>query len=191
MSINDVAPDLRAIALKFKSKLEPIKVALFDVDGVLTDGRVFYHGEEVGYNRLFNVRDGYGLKMLREAGIKVGVITGGNSLGVIKRFTENLTVDYFFMGSEDKRGPYLKVLAEGYTDEQILYMGDEFFDLPLLERAGFSSAPRTASAEVLEQVDYVPHSWPGNGAVREVIDLLRYAQGIVPPIPGFLCDFKK
>ncbi|MBI2520565.1 MAG: phenylphosphate carboxylase subunit delta [Bdellovibrio sp.] len=191
MSNVSEAPDLRALASKFKSKLTHIKVALFDVDGVLTDGRVFYHGEEVGFNRLFHVRDGYGLKMLREAGIKVGIISGGNSLSIVKRFTENLTVDYFFIGSEDKRGPYLKVLSEGFTDEQILYMGDEFFDLPLLKRAGFSAAPRTASMEILEEVDYVPHSWPGNGAVREVIDLLRYAQGIVPPIPGFVNDFKE
>ncbi|MEK6625790.1 MAG: phenylphosphate carboxylase subunit delta [Bdellovibrionota bacterium] len=186
-----VTPDLRALARKYKAKLDPIKVALFDVDGVLTDGRVFYHGAEVGYNRLFNIRDGYGLKMLPEAGIKVGIISGGNSLSIIKRFTENLTVDYFFIGSEDKRGPYLKVLADGYTDDQILYMGDEFFDLPLLQRAGFSAAPRTASSEILEVVDYVPFSWPGNGAAREVIDLLRYAHGFVPSIPNFLCDFKK
>lgn len=178
-------PDYQKLATKFKSKLLPIKVALFDVDGVLTDGRVYYDGEEVGFNRFFNVRDGYGMNVLREAGIKVGIITGGNSLGVLKRFRENLKVDFLYYGNEDKRQAYKDVLSQGYSDNEILYIGDEFFDLPLLKRAGFSASPPTASPEILEAVDYVTMARPGMGVVREVIDILRKARDIVPQVADF------
>ena len=153
-------------AEQFKNKLQLIKIALFDVDGILTDGRVYYQGEEMGFNRFFHIHDGYGLKLLQSAGIKVGVITGGNSLGVIKRF-ENLQLDYIYLGNEDKRSAYLDILKkENARDENILYMGDEFFDIPLLKRAGFSATNKQAHFEVQESVDYVTQRAAGMGCVR-------------------------
>jgi|GEM_PF-193056 len=180
-----IGRNLETVSKKFKLKLQKIKCVAFDVDGVLTDGTVFYHGEEVGYNRFFSVRDGYGLKLLRDFGIKVAVITGGHSLGVFKRFNENLKVDYFFAGNEDKRDAFNFLQAEGFSPEEILYMGDEFFDVPLLLAAGFSVAPPTASSEILASVDYITEAKPGQGAVREVVDLLRIVQKITPTIPNF------
>ena len=94
-------------------------------------------------------------------------------------------MDYSFLGNEDKRQAYQKVLDDGYSDSEILYIGDEFFDLPLLRRAGFSATVPNSSHEIQEAVDYVTHCSAGEGAVREVIDLLRYVQGIVPDIPDF------
>lgn len=174
--------DLREISKKYSDKLKKIKICLFDVDGVLTNGKLFWASEEVGFNRQFHTHDGYGLKILMRAGIKVGIITGGDSIGVRKRF-EGLGVNYLYMGNEDKRQSFDEILKkEGLNDEDALYMGDEFFDLPLLKRAGFSASVPNASIEVREEVDYVTVRESGNACVREVIDLLRHAQNIIPDI---------
>ena len=177
--------NLKQISLKFRDKLKKIKVVCLDVDGILTDGRVFYQGEEMGFNRYFNVYDGYGMKVLKEAGLKVGVITGGNSLSVTKR-SEQLQLDFCYMGNEDKRVPFLDIMKKyNVSAEEVLYMGDELFDIPLLKKAGFSATVTTASDEVKESVDYVTERLGGHGAVREVMDLVRYAQNIQPHIPTF------
>jgi 3-deoxy-D-manno-octulosonate 8-phosphate phosphatase (KDO 8-P phosphatase) len=180
--------NLREISKGYTQKLSKIKVALFDVDGVLTNGLIHWDGESIGFNRATHTQDGYGLKILMQAGIKVGVISGGNSLGVIKRFRENLNLDFVFLGSEDKRGAYQEVLDLGFCDEQILYMGDEFFDIPLLKRAGFSATVPDSSIEVREAVDYVTTRPGGMACVREVIDLLRHAQEIIPKIEDFASE---
>lgn len=174
--------NLREIALQYEDKLKKIKVALFDVDGVLTDSRVFWSGEECGYNRFFNTQDGYAMKVLMKAGIKVGIVTGGNSIGVKNRFSD-LGLDYLKMGNEDKRQGFEEILKDsGVNEEEVLYMGDEFFDLPILKRVGFAATPPHASCEIREEVDYITHREGGHGCVREVIDLVRHAQGIVPEI---------
>lgn len=174
--------DLREISSKYEDKLSKIKICLFDVDGILTDGKIYWASEEVGFNRQFHTHDGYALKILMRAGVKVGIITGGDSLGVKKRF-EGLGVDHLYMGNEDKRAAFNEILEkENLTEDQALYMGDEFFDLPLLKRAGFSATVPNASIEVRESVDYVTVRESGNACVREVIDLLRHVQDIVPKI---------
>lgn len=178
-------PDLRKLAKQFEDKLKKIKVVLFDVDGVLTDGNIYWAGEEVGFNRSTHAQDGYGLKMLMEAGLKVGVISGGKSIGVMKRFIDNLKLNYVFLGDEDKRNAFLAVKKHGFKDEEILYMGDELFDIPLLKKAGFSATVPHAGLEVKEAVDYITYREGGHASAREVIDILRYAQGIVPNIPQF------
>lgn len=174
--------NLREISKQYTDKLKNIKVALFDVDGVCTDSRVYWSGEECGFNRFFNTQDGYGMKVLMRAGLKVGIITGGDSLGVKRRF-EGLGLDYIKMGNEDKRAAFNEVLKDsGVSEEEVLYMGDEFFDLPILKRVGFAATPPHASCEVRDEVDYITHREGGHGCVREVIDILRYAQDIVPQI---------
>lgn len=174
--------NLPEIAQAYKDKLSKIKICLFDVDGILTDGRIFWAGEEVGFNRFFHAHDGYGLKVLMKAGLKVGIITGGDSQGVLKRF-KLLGLDFLQYGDEDKRHGYEAVMkATGAKDEEVLYMGDEFFDLPILKRVGFSATVPSASIEIREAVDYVTHRESGQGCAREVIDMLRHVQGIVPEI---------
>ncbi len=177
--------NLRELAKKYHGKLLPIKVCLFDVDGILTDGLVEYQNNEVTYNRSFNTTDAFGLKFTKAAGIKVGIITGGSSIVLSKWFKDYVAVDYFFTGNEDKREAYHQVLADGYRDEEIFYMGDEFIDFPLLIRAGFSASVPHAPLEIQENVDYVTTLEGGKGAVREVLELLRYAKGTVPPIKMF------
>ncbi|MAZ47121.1 MAG: phenylphosphate carboxylase subunit delta [Halobacteriovoraceae bacterium] len=173
---------LKEIGEHFKEKLSKIKLCLFDVDGILTDGRVLWMGEEIGFNRQFHIRDGYGFKLLAGAGIEVGIITGGESLGVEKRF-EQLGVKYVYMGKEDKRQAYQDVLEKtGLKDEEVLYMGDEFFDMPILAKVGFAATVPNASEEVREIVDYTTVTEAGYGCAREVIDILRHARGMTPPI---------
>lgn len=177
--------DLRAESKKFEDKLKNIKACAFDVDGILTDGKVWWHGEEVGWNRTTHTSDGYGFHMLMRAGLKIGIITGGKSFSIDKRFTDNLKLDFVFKGSDDKRGAFKEIMAMGFEANEILYMGDEFFDLPLLKKAGFSATVPSASHEIREAVDYVTHLDSGEGCAREVIDMLRYVQGIVPTIEDF------
>jgi 3-deoxy-D-manno-octulosonate 8-phosphate phosphatase (KDO 8-P phosphatase) len=91
-----------------------------------------------------------------------------------------------FLGSEDKRAAFNEVLKKEAVDpSEILYMGDEFFDLPLLKRAGFSATVPSASLEIQESVDYITKKDSGRGCVREVLDMLRYVHGIVQKIEGF------
>ncbi|MGE3611074.1 MAG: KdsC family phosphatase [Bacteriovoracaceae bacterium] len=176
---------LRATSKTFEDKLKKIKVVIFDLDGILTDARVWWASEEVGFNRSFNIYDGYGMKVLMKAGIKVGVITGGNSISVQKR-VEQLGLDFCYAGNEDKREAFKDVLKKYQVEAaETLYMGDELFDIPLLKKAGFSATVPNTSDEVKEIVDYVTQRRSGEGCAREVIDLLRYAQGITPELGDF------
>lgn len=176
---------LREKAKKFEAKLKKIKIVVFDLDGILTNAHVWWASEEVGFNRTFNIYDGYGMKVLMAAGLKVGVITGGNSVSVNKRVNQ-LGLDFCYAGNEDKREAFKDVMAKyNVAADEILYMGDELFDLPLLKKAGFSATVPNTSDEVKEMVDYVTERRSGEGCAREVIDLLRYAQGIVPKLEDF------
>jgi 3-deoxy-D-manno-octulosonate 8-phosphate phosphatase (KDO 8-P phosphatase) len=171
---------LKETAKRFEEKLKKIKVLVFDLDGILTSSHIWWASEEVGFNRSFNIYDGYGMKVLMKAGLKVGVITGGNSVSVEKRVNQ-LGLDFCYMGNEDKRQAFLDLLKKyQVAAEEVLYMGDELFDIPLLKKAGFSATVPNTSDEVKEIVDYITIRRSGEGCAREVIDLVRYAQGIIP-----------
>ena len=173
--------DLREKAKLFSHKLQKIKVLAFDVDGILTDGSVHYDGQEIGWSRSFNTRDGYMMQELMRRGHKVGVMTGGNSRSIYERFgdrNKGLNLDFIFADSENKLASYAKIKDMGFRDDEILYMGDEFFDLPVLEKCGFSATVPEASLEILEAVDHVTSKPAGRGAAREVMDIFRYANGI-------------
>jgi 3-deoxy-D-manno-octulosonate 8-phosphate phosphatase (KDO 8-P phosphatase) len=180
-----VPRDLKATAKKHFEKLDKIRLFLIDADGILTPGHVYWASEEVGFSRQFHVHDGYGIKSLMKLGIQVGVISGGDSISLMKR-VQDLGVTYSFCGNEDKRASYTSIQQKsGLADENILYMGDELFDMPILERVGFSATNTYAPLEVRECVDYITQKGPGQGCVREVIDMLRYAQKLEIPVPGF------
>lgn len=177
--------NLKQEAEKYQAKLKKIKYALFDADGILTPGHIYWANSEIGFSRAFHVHDGYGIKLLREAGIIVGVISGGNSISLMKRI-ENLKIEHSFCGNEDKRQAYLDFQkATSCKDEETLYMGDELFDIPILKRVGFSATNTHAAIEVRDSVDYITQKGPGEGCVREVIDMVRYAQGIEVEIKDF------
>lgn len=168
-----------------EEKLKKIKVFLTDVDGVLTNGHVYWSGEEVGFNRFFHVQDGYGLKVLIEAGIPVGIISGGKSTGLEKRL-EGLGIKYIKLGNEDKRKGYLEIIEDlGVDHDEVVYIGDEFFDMPLLKKVGFAVTVPHASQEIKDICDYTTSRLAGEACVREVIDMIRFVQDITPKVEYF------
>ena len=168
--------DLHKISLGFKEKIKKLKVVLFDVDGVLTDGRIFWGGEDVGWLRFYHSLDGYGFKILRKTGMKTGIITSGESESVFRRFRDDLKLDYVFTGHENKIHPWQTICEDGYKDEELFYMGDDLFDIPLLKRAGLSATVSHAPLEVKKVVDYVAGSTPGKGSARELMDIIYHAK---------------
>ncbi|MBF0297134.1 MAG: HAD-IIIA family hydrolase [Oligoflexia bacterium] len=187
IKISNISSPLKLTSKKFKKQLTPIKMLILDVDGILTNGIIYYSGSEIEFNRYFHTFDGYILKTLMKLGIKVGIISGGNSVGLCKRI-EYLKIDpqYVFLGNEDKRKAYLEIKKiANLSDKEICYMGDELYDIPLLNRAGFSATVPDAPAEVKAFATYITKRKAGEGAVREVADLIRYAQGLHPEIEDF------
>ena len=159
-------------------RAKKVEVLLLDVDGVLTDGTLFYAGasEEI---KGFNTLDGFGLRLLRDAGIAVGLITARSSEAVARRAKE-LKLEHVYTDCRNKRDAYAALLAQqGWQPEQTAYMGDDWLDLPVLMQAGCSFAPANAAAEVCRQVDYVTERNGGHGAVREACELLLEAKGLL------------
>jgi 3-deoxy-D-manno-octulosonate 8-phosphate phosphatase (KDO 8-P phosphatase) len=148
----------------------------FDVDGVLTDGTLFFTpgGDEI---KAFSSLDGHGLKMLGEAGIDVAIITGRSSRMVELR-AANLGVAHLFQGVDDKREVMRLLRSQlGITAEQSGYMGDDVVDLPILRDCGFSASVADGHPFVHRHVDYVTKLGGGRGAVRELCDFVLTAQG--------------
>ena len=157
-------------------KAAGIKLLLLDVDGVLTDGTIVYthSGTEM---KAFNTKDGFGIRILQEVGVAVGVITARSSEAVRRR-AEDLKLAHLYQGIRNKIEVFEEILAkEKMTRAQVAYMGDDWLDLPLLIRVGLAAAPADAVAEVREAAHYVASVPGGRGAVREVCELIIAAQG--------------
>jgi 3-deoxy-D-manno-octulosonate 8-phosphate phosphatase (KDO 8-P phosphatase) len=157
------------------SKLKHIKLLLLDVDGVMTDGGIYLSNSGDEFKK-FNTQDGYGIMKLQQAGIKVGIITGRVSKIVEKRAKE-LGITEVHQNFENKLKVYESIKQKlNLTDVNISYIGDDEFDLPVLERVGFSATPADAMPFVKKRVQYVCRRNGGNGAVREIIDLIMESQ---------------
>jgi len=153
-----------------------VRLMVFDVDGVLTDGRLWYgpRGEEL---KVFHSLDGHGVKLLLQAGIAAGILSGRSSAAVALRAAE-LGVAHVLQGIEHKRPAFAALLARlGLEPREAGYMGDDLPDLPVLAHCGFACAPREACAEVLRGAHYVASAPAGGGAAREVCDFLLRSQG--------------
>lgn len=149
---------------------------LLDVDGVLTDGRLYYGG---GGERLkvFHVRDGLAVRLAQRGGLKVGALSGRQSAPLSRRL-EDLGFDEITTGRSDKGTAFTEFLARTGADPQRLaYVGDDLLDLPVLTRCGLSFAPADAVHEVRERVDYVLASAGGQAAFRELVELVLSARG--------------
>ncbi len=154
-----------------RTRLRNISMLLLDVDGVMTDGGIYF-SESGDEQKKFNIQDGYGIVKLQRAGIRVGIITGRVSKIVTRRAAE-LGITDVLQNLENKREAYEQLKARHKLgDEAIAYIGDDEFDLPVLDRVGFSAAPADAMEAVVSRVDYVCRRRGGEGAVREVIELL-------------------
>lgn len=157
--------------------LRGIKVLILDIDGVLTDCRVFYT-EPAGFGAAYSVIDGFGIKLLLRNGIEVCFLSAGNFLSHKKR-AEILGIRHAYFGDENKIHGFEKICRDlAVKPEECAYIADELFDLPVLERVGFSACPPHATRKVLERVHYVTRKPGGNGAVREICDAILRGRGI-------------
>ena len=157
-------------------RAQGIRVVFFDVDGVLTDGGLYFTetGETI---KRFSTLDGHGLKMLQKAGITPAVITGRDSAPLRTRL-KALGIDHAIYGTEDKAPAAQRILdALGLSWTQAAAMGDDWPDLAVMQRAAFACAPLNAHVEVKAVADYVTQSQGGHGAARELCDLLLVASG--------------
>lgn len=159
-----------------RAKAARVRLFLVDVDGVLTDGGIHYDGNGVEAKR-FHVRDGHGIKMMRRAGIEVGIITGRTSEAVRIR-AEELGVTRVRQGVFDKVAAWREILGEtGLLPEESAYVGDDIVDIPLMRQVGFAAAVADAEEYVLSEADYVASRKGGHGAVREIIEFVLKSSG--------------
>lgn len=159
-----------------EQRAQKIKLAIFDVDGVLTDGSLFF-GDDGQEYKAFNSLDGHGLKMLRRSGVALAIITGRNSQVVVHR-TRNLGIEHVYQGAEDKLVIYRQALEDlGFDAEHTAYMGDDVVDLPVLKRCGLAICVPQSVDLVKRHAHYVTERGGGHGAAREVCELIMRAQG--------------
>lgn len=155
--------------INYKEKLHPIKAFVFDFDGVMTDGSVwtFADGETV---RCGNIKDGFAIQYAVKKGYIVAVISGATSKSIDNRM-KMLGVTQVYTGCADKMKTFDQFLStNNLTEEQVLCMGDDIPDYPILQRAGVSACPSDAAVEIKETVDYISHFPGGRGCVRDVIE---------------------
>jgi 3-deoxy-D-manno-octulosonate 8-phosphate phosphatase (KDO 8-P phosphatase) len=170
-------------------RAKQIKLFLMDVDGVLTDGKMYYipgKGGEMVEFKAFHSLDGIGLRLLNQFGIATGVITGRESPGTEER-ARGLGMGYAYQGFLSKLEPLRQILAAtGLKPENVAYMGDDWTDIPVLKRAGLACAPANAQGEVLRAAHLVTAKEGGMGAVREICDFILKSQGHWDTVMGYV-----
>ncbi|MDB4263644.1 HAD-IIIA family hydrolase [Flavobacteriaceae bacterium] len=160
----------------YKTLLPNIKTFIFDVDGVLTDGKILITNEGE-LLRSFDTKDGYAVKCALVQGYKIAIITGGRNQGVEERFKE-LGVYDIYMGAHHKLDAFQDLLDNYDLDpETILYIGDDVPDIPVMEKVGLGCCPADAVSDVKAMADYVSHKNGGEGCVRELIEQVLRVQG--------------
>lgn len=164
-------------SVDIQARLKRVKLLILDIDGIMTDGRIFWLDGH-GWTRYFHVRDGYGLKLLMKSGIQVAAVSGGDSKDVRTRM-EFLKIPHVFLGDEDKLKALDKIIhASGFSENQMAFMGDDLFDIPVIKRVEFSATVPQAVEQVKSCVHYITEAAGGWGAVREVTDAIMRAQGL-------------
>lgn len=166
---------MAVFALTATERASRVRLMIFDVDGVLTDGSLMFtaNGDTM---KSFNSMDGHGLKLLQRAGVETAIITGRRS-GIVAARAEELKITHVHQGVEDKLTAFVKLREEtGIPPEDCGYMGDDWPDLAVMLRCGFVAAPANAHPEVIARAHWVSEARGGHGAVREVCDALLRAQ---------------
>ena len=157
-------------------RAKQIRLVVFDVDGVLTDGSL-YLGDDGQEYKAFNSRDGHGMTMLQQTGVMLAVITGRTS-EVVRIRMESLGIKYVYQGRRDKMPAFEELKkATGLSDDQVAYVGDDVVDLPIMRRVGFSIAVADAHPLVQRHAHWQTRSPGGRGAGRDVCELIMEAQG--------------
>jgi 3-deoxy-D-manno-octulosonate 8-phosphate phosphatase (KDO 8-P phosphatase) len=162
--------------MTIQERASRVRLLLFDVDGVLTDGVVIVHADGTE-SKGFHIRDGAAIVWAQRAGLPVGLLSARASLATTQRAAQ-LAVHLVQQGVPSKHAGFEQILRDAEVEEQfVAYMGDDLLDLPVLRRAGLSAAPADAAAEVRDAVHWVSAARGGQGAVRELIELVLRAQG--------------
>jgi 3-deoxy-D-manno-octulosonate 8-phosphate phosphatase (KDO 8-P phosphatase) len=157
------------------AKASRVRLLLFDVDGVMTDGMVMMHADG-SESKSFHIRDGAAIVWAQRAGLIVGLLSARTSGATAQRAAQ-LAIRTVSQGVTNKLAGYEQIIQDaGVTDEDVAYMGDDLLDIPVLRRVGLSAAPSDAALEVRERVDWVSPSGGGRGAVRDLIELVLRAQ---------------
>jgi 3-deoxy-D-manno-octulosonate 8-phosphate phosphatase (KDO 8-P phosphatase) len=158
-------------------KAKHIKLLILDVDGVLTDGGLYFSDEGIELKR-FHSLDGLGIKLLQENNIEVAIISARNAPNVAHRM-KNLGIKHFFQGKSDKLEALNTLLTQlDCSPNEIAYVGDDVIDLPVMRKIGLAIAVKNAHNLVKENADYITQKPGGNGAVREVCDFILKAQNL-------------
>jgi 3-deoxy-D-manno-octulosonate 8-phosphate phosphatase (KDO 8-P phosphatase) len=160
-----------------------LRIMGFDVDGVLTDGRLYF-GAQGEALKAFHVRDGAGIKMLQAAGLQVALVTGRES-GIVRARAADLGITLVRQGVTNKRAVFAQLLEGlGLSFAQAGFMGDDGIDLPLMQACAFCAAPLDAHPDVLKAALYIPSAPAGQGAVRDVCEwILRAQNRMTPALP--------
>lgn len=159
------------INASFFNKLKKIQLIIFDVDGILTDGRLYY-GADGECMKVFHAKDGYGIRGAKAHGYQLAIITARESLFVQKR-AEDLGIEHIFQNAKDKKPAFEKLCQDLKLDyEQVAYMGDDVLDLPVIDLVGFAACPADAWPTVKSHCDWVSCYKGGHGAAREFCDLI-------------------
>lgn len=164
---------------EISSKLEKIKILLTDIDGVLTDGGMYYTEDGMVMKKFF-VRDGMGTTLLHKAGLQTGIISTDVS-PIAKTRAERLKMDFVYTGIWEKDKTLDEICAQAkVTIENVAFIGDDVNDLAILKKVGFAACPKDASDEVKKLAHYICKKKGGNGAYREVADLILKNQKLIP-----------
>ena len=169
--------DTRAVDPLLLERARPIRLLALDVDGVLTDGRIYFD-DRGGEMKAFSTRDGLGMRLLADNGVTLALITARQS-DIVARRAANLGIEHVFQGRNDKLDAFNELLATtGLDESQACYAGDDWLDIPILDRCGLAVTVADADPVVRDRVHWVTTRPGGHGAVREICDLILAAQGL-------------
>ncbi|MGO9018318.1 MAG: KdsC family phosphatase [Syntrophobacteraceae bacterium] len=186
-----LAQNIDAPQGELKQRILPVRMMIFDVDGVLTDGRVIYmdDGSEI---KEFDAQDGHGIKLLQRAGIEVALISG-RACRAVEHRAFGLGITRVFQGSIVKTEPYEQLLAEtGLKEYETGYMGDDLIDIPVMRRAGFAVAVPNGAPHIFPYAHYITRASGGRGAAREVCEMILQVQGLWESVmERYLADKRK
>jgi len=161
--------------MQLADRCKKIKLLLLDVDGVLTDGRLYFGPDGEAF-KVFHVHDGYGLKLWHDAGFRSGIISGRNS-DIVSRRASQLGMHLVYQGNDDKLSALAEISAEAQVSaDEIAFVGDDVLDVPVFEKVGLAVAVVDANEAAKQVAHYITKIEGGRGAVREVIDMLLAAK---------------
>ena len=163
------------MSLNFKQRLTKITTLIFDVDGVLSDGKVFFMSDGTTLRNI-NLKDSYALQLAIKKGFRIIIITGGSSQP-LKDSLHRLGIEHIYLKQHDKLSCYKDCMNEmGFTDEQALYMGDDLPDYEVMQRVGVACCPDDAAVEIKNLCVYVSSKKGGEGCVRDIVEQVMRSQ---------------